>query len=200
MRPNLWGKLAFSLGEQSIFAASFSIMKIKRPSESITTMTNLVMPNDTNIVGNLFGGTLMKWMDVCGALAAARHAKKVCVTASVNNISFKQPIHLGETVSLIAKVVRAFNTSMEVYIEVYAENIKTDTQRKCNDAFFTYVAVDDDYKTVKVPGIQPLTGDEQELFELALIRRQLKLLMADKITLADAPELQKQVEEWLSEC
>jgi acyl-CoA hydrolase len=175
-------------------------MNIKRPSDSITTMTNLVMPNDTNIVGNLFGGKLMEWMDICGALSAARHSKHVCVTASVNNISFKQPIHLGETVTLVARVVRAFNTSMEVYIEVYAEDIRKGTKRKSNDAYFTYVAIDDDHKTVKVPVIQPLSSEEQELFELSLIRRQLKLLMADKITLKDAPELQAQVMEWLKDC
>lgn len=175
-------------------------MNIKRPSDSITTMTNLVMPNDTNIVGNLFGGKLMEWMDICGALSAARHCKQVAVTASVNNISFKEPIHLGETVSLVARVVRSFNTSMEVYIEVYAENIRKGTKRKSNDAYFTYVAVDENYKTVKVPAIQPLSAEEQELFELSLIRKQLKLLMADKITLKDAPELQKQVMDWLGEC
>ena len=175
-------------------------MQIKRPSDSLTTMTNLVMPNDTNIVGNLFGGTLMNWMDLCGAMAAARHAKHICVTASVNNISFRKPIHLGETVTLLAKVVRAFNTSMEVHIDVYAEDLKTDVKRKCNEAYFTYVAVDDHYKTVKVPGIMPLSEDEKELFERSLITRQLKLMMAEKINLGQAPELKAQVEEWLEEC
>ncbi|MBI3141967.1 MAG: acyl-CoA thioesterase [Bacteroidetes bacterium] len=172
-------------------------MEIKRPSDSITTMTNIVMPNDTNIVGNLFGGTLMQWMDICGALAAARHSRNVCVTASVNNISFAKPIHLGETVTLISRVVRAFNTSMEVYIEVYAEDVRVGQKRLCNDAYFTYVAMDSDYKTVKVPAIQPLSDDEKGLFELSLLRRQLKLLMAEKIQLRDAPELKKQMEDWL---
>ena len=175
-------------------------MKIKRPSDSITTMTNLVMPNDTNIAGNLFGGKMMEWMDICGALSAARHSKHVSVTASVNNISFKEPIHLGETVTLVARVVRSFNTSVEVYIEVYAENIRKGTKRKANEAYFTYVAIDEDHKKVTVPTIHPLSKDEQELFELSLIRRQLKLLMADKITLKDAPELQEQVMEWLKDC
>lgn len=175
-------------------------MKIKRPSDSITTMTNLVMPNDTNIVGNLFGGKMMEWMDICGALSAARHSRNVSVTASVNNISFKEPIHLGETVTLIARVVRSFNTSMEVYIEVYAENIRKGTKRKANEAYFTYVAIDEDHQKVTVPNIHPLSKEEQELFELSLIRKQLKLLMADKITLKDAPELQEQVMEWLKDC
>lgn len=174
-------------------------MSVKRPSDSLTTMTQLVMPNDTNILGKLFGGKLLHWMDVVGALAASKHCRHVAVTAAANNISFKEPVDLGETVTLIAKVVRAFNTSMEVYIEVYAEKLTDGIKRKCNDAYFTYVALDDNKKPARVPELQPLTSDEQMLFDKSLIRKQLKLLMADKIGLKDAPELQEKIKEWQSE-
>lgn len=188
----LWDELPL----QQIFETS---MTVKRPSDSLTTMTQLVMPNDTNILGKLFGGKLLHWMDVVGALAASKHCRHVSVTAAANNISFKEPVDLGETVTLIAKVVRAFNTSMEVYIEVYAEKLTDGIKRKCNDAYFTYVALDDDKKPAKVPELQPLTSDEQILFDKSLIRKQLKLLMADKIVLKDAPELQEKIKEWQSE-
>ncbi|MCB0736375.1 MAG: acyl-CoA thioesterase [Bacteroidetes bacterium] len=174
-------------------------MSVKRPSDSLTTMTQLVMPNDTNILGKLFGGQLLHWMDVVGALAASKHCRHVAVTAAANNISFKEPIELGETVTLVAKVVRSFNTSMEVYIEVFAEKLTEGISRKCNDAYFTYVALDDNKRPTKVPDLQPLTSDEQELFDKSLIRKQLKLLMAKKIKLSQAPELQQQIKKWETE-
>lgn len=187
----------YSYEHKTTFAAYKLIkMNIKRPSDSLTIMTELVMPNDTNIVGNLLGGRLLHWMDICAAIAAQKHCKHVAVTASVNNVSFQTPIKLGDTVSLLAKVVRAFNTSMEVHIEVWAENLVKGTKLKSNDAFFTFVAIDNEGKPIKIPAIQPLSDDEQELYEQSLIRRQLKLLMANKLKLDKAPELKAQIEGW----
>lgn len=179
-----------------IFVVEDNRMSVKRPTDSLVTMTELVMPNDTNTVGNLFGGRLMHWMDISGALSAAKHSGYVCVTASVNNISFRVPIELGEVVTLIARVVRSFNTSMEVHIEVYKENLKVRDKIKCNEAYFTYVAIDENKKPSLVDEIQPLSDEESLHYVQALIRRQLKLLMAGKIKLEEAPELQNQINEW----
>lgn len=171
-------------------------MNLKRPSDSLTTMNEMVLPNDTNMLNNLMGGRLLHWMDICAAISAQKHAGCVSVTAAVNNVSFAHPIKLGQVVTLISKVVRAFNTSMEVHIEVWCEDLTSRTKKKCNEAYLTFVALDGQGGKVKVPEIQPLTEDEVKLFDAALIRRQMKLLMAGKISLENAPELKAQFEEW----
>ena len=107
-------------------------MKKKNCSESHVTMTELVLPNDTNGLNNLMGGRLMHWMDIAAAIAAQRHSNRIVVTASVDNISFSEPIQIGNTVTLKAFVTRAFSTSMEVYIEVTAENIPANKKVKSN--------------------------------------------------------------------
>lgn len=164
-------------------------MEIKRPSDSLTIMNELVLPNDTNMLNNLMGGRLLHWMDIAAAIAAFKHTKHICVTASVDEVSFNYPIKLGNLVTLQAKVVRSFNTSMECYIEVFTQDMTTDVKVKCNEAFYTFVALDKDGKRVKVPTIQPLTEDEQKLYDYALIRKQQKLLTSGKITIDEAPEL-----------
>jgi len=135
------------------------------------------------------GGRLMHWMDVVSAIAAQKHSNSVVVTASVDNISFAQPIQLGDVVSLTAFVTRAFNTSMEVYIEVTAENIPANEKEKTNSAFFTFVAVDSKSRPKKVPELLPDSVHEQELFDGALRRRQLRLILAKRMKAADANEL-----------
>ncbi|HQW00792.1 MAG TPA: acyl-CoA thioesterase, partial [Bacteroidia bacterium] len=100
-------------------------LKAKSPQESLTINTELVLPNDTNTLGNLMGGRLLHWMDIAAAISAHRHCGRIVVTASVNNVSFNQPIKLGEVVTLHAKVSRAFNSSMEVFIDVWVENNTT---------------------------------------------------------------------------
>jgi acyl-CoA hydrolase len=174
-------------------------MEVKRPSDSLTIMNEMVLPNDTNTLNNLMGGRLLHWMDICAAMSAQKHARAICVTAAVNNVSFNHAIKLGQVVTLQAKVVRSFNTSMEVFIEVWTQDLtRADDRIKCNEAFYTFVALDKDGKPVKVPPIAPLSDDDKKLFDYALLRKQLKLLGSGKIKMADAPELSRQFQRWLN--
>jgi acyl-CoA hydrolase len=165
-------------------------MKTKKPSESITRMTEMVLPNDTNVLGNLMGGRLMHFMDIAAAIAAGRHCNRVVVTASVDSVEFKSPIRLGEVITLVARVTRAFNTSLEVLIDVFAENPLTGNRRHCNTAFFTFVAVDQAGNPLPVNKLEPETEYEHALFEGALKRRELRLnLSAER--LATLPEAEQ---------
>ncbi len=161
----------------------------KTPKSSCVTMTELVLPNDTNTLNNLMGGRLMHWMDVVSAIAAQKHSNRIVVTASADNISFKNPIQLGDVVTLEAKVTRAFNSSMEVYVEVFAENIPSGTKFKSHSAFFTFVAVDQSGRPIDVPELKPETEEEVELHAGALRRRQLRLVLAKRMKAEDATEL-----------
>ena len=142
-------------------------------------MTEIVMPNDTNGLGNLMGGKLLHWMDVAAAIAAQRHAGRVVVTASVDFVNFKSPIALNEVVTLEARVTRAFTTSMEVRIDVYAE-LPTQgiPRRDCNTAFYTFVAVDQSGRPIPVVKIEPETPAEQQWYDDALARRKMRLSIA----------------------
>ncbi|RYD72008.1 MAG: acyl-CoA thioesterase [Sphingobacteriales bacterium] len=174
-------------------------MEIKRPSDSLVIMNELVLPNDTNTLNNLMGGRLLHWMDICAAMSAQKHARAICVTAAVNNVAFNHPIKLGNVVTLQSKCVRAFNTSMEVQIEVWTQDLtKNGDKIKCNEAFYTFVALDHDGNTVKVPPIEPLSDDEKKVFEYALLRRQLKLMVSGKTTIDKTPELKRLFERWVS--
>src|SRR2546421_4358133 len=117
-------------------------LKPKTPKESLAVLTEIVLPNDTNTLGNLMGGRLLHLMDIAAAISAHRHCGRVVVTASVNNVSFNQPIKLGEIVTMNAKISRAFSSSMEVVIDVWVENRMTGEKKKCNEAIYTFVAVD----------------------------------------------------------
>jgi acyl-CoA hydrolase len=164
--------------------------KKKSPKDSLVTMTELVLPNDTNTLNNLMGGRLMHWMDIVSAISAQKHSNRIVVTASVDNISFKYPITLGDVVMLKAHVTRAFSSSMEVYIEVQAENIPSGKKYSSNSAFFTFVAVDQSGRPIDVPEIIPETPEEKELYDGALRRRQLRLVLAKRMNPEDAKELQ----------
>jgi acyl-CoA hydrolase len=165
-------------------------MKAKRPSESLTVMTEIVLPNDTNNLNNLFGGQLLSWMDRCAAIAAHRHSRRIAVTASVNNVSFKQAIPVGSIVTLEAKVSRAFSSSMEVFVEVSMEDQRGQGNAiRCNEAMYTFVAVDQNGKPIEVPEVVPETAEEIEFFEGALRRRQLRLVLAQRMKPEDAVEL-----------
>jgi acyl-CoA hydrolase len=157
--------------------------------ESLVIKNELLMPNDTNMLNNLMGGKMMYWMDICAGIAAQKHSESLVVTASVDNISFRQPIGLGSVVTLTAKVTRAFNSSMEVYIEAVAEHIPDKKRFVSNSAFFTFVAIDEGGNTVAVPEAVPQTDKEKELFEGALRRRQLRLIFAGRLKPKDAIEL-----------
>lgn len=165
-------------------------MRSKKVSESATTMTEMVMPNDTNPLGNLMGGNLMRWMDVVASICAGKHCEAHVVTASVDHVSFHKPIPLGEIVTLRAKVTRAFTTSVEIYVEVFAANIKGHQPRKCNHAYFTFVALDDQSKKpVPVPAVVPLTSEEEQLFESAERRREVRLVLSGRMKPAEASKL-----------
>jgi acyl-CoA hydrolase len=165
-------------------------MKPKKVADSMTTMTEMVMPNDTNPLHNLMGGNLMRWMDVAGSICAGKHCEAHVVTASVDHVSFQRPIPLGEIVTLKAMVTRAFNTSVEVYVEVFAADIKGGNPRKCNHAYFTFVALDDESKRpTPVPAVIPLTNEEQQLFDGAARRREVRLVLSGRIKPEEASEI-----------
>jgi len=145
-------------------------------ADSQVEMTQIVLPNDTNQLGNLLGGRLMEWMDIAAAIAAQRHSNRICVTASVDNLVFHQAIKQGEVVTLRASVNRAFGTSMEVGVQVTAENLLTGDQRTANTAYFTFVAVDDRTQPVAVPRIAPRNAEERRRYKEALERRNARLL------------------------
>lgn len=163
--------------------------KQKTPSESLAIMTELVLPNDTNTLNNLMGGKLLHWMDIASAIAAQRHSNRIVVTASVDNVSFSAPIALGNVITLTAKVTRSFNSSMEVFIDVSAEDIPGGKKISSNQAFYTFVAVDQGGSPIDVPEVVPETDEEKELFAGALRRRQLRLVLAKKMKPEDATEL-----------
>jgi acyl-CoA hydrolase len=165
------------------------VLKSKNPKDSHIVMTELVLPNDTNVFGNLMGGRLMYWMDIAAALAAGKHCNSPVVTASVDNISFENPIKLGNVVHIEAKVSRAFNTSMEVYIKVWGEDHLQQYKYKSNEAYYTFVALDPNRKPRLVPPLVTETEEEQKIFEGALRRRQLRLILGGKMKPEDADEL-----------
>jgi len=164
-------------------------MDSKKPSDSHTIMTELVLPNDTNLFGNLMGGRLMYWMDIAAAMATQKHCNAPAVTASVDNISFENPIKLGNAVHIEATVTRAFNSSMEVYLKVYGEDLIQQYKYKSNEAYYTFVALDPHNKPRQVPQLIPETQEEIKLFDGALRRRQLRLILGGKLKPNDATEL-----------
>ena len=163
--------------------------KQKSPSESYGSMTELVLPNDTNTLNKLMGGRLMHWMDIVSAIAGQKHCNSIVVTASVDNISFRSPIQLGNVVTLRARVTRAFNSSVEIRIDVDAENIPEGKKVSSNSAYFTFVAVDKDGNPVEVPEVVPETEEEIELYNGALRRRQLRLILSGRMKPHEANEL-----------
>lgn len=165
-------------------------MKPKKVADSRATMTEMVMPNDTNPMNNLMGGNLMRWMDTVAAICAGKHCESYVVTASVDHISFQKPILLGDVVTLRASVTRSFNTSVEIYVEVFAADVKGHNNRRCNHAYFTFVALDDEQKKpIPTPEVIPLTREEQNLYESASRRRELRLILSGRIKPDEAGEL-----------
>ena len=163
--------------------------KPKLAKESLTTMTEMVFPNDTNTLGNLMGGNLMRMMDIVGAICAQKHSSRIVVTASLDNMSFTEPIPLGSVVTLQAKVTRAFNSSMEVGIDVWAEDIPAGKKVNTNKAFMTFVAVDQSGRPIEVPPVICETEEEKAMYESALRRRQLRLVLGGRMKPDEAKEL-----------
>lgn len=164
-------------------------MESRKVSESATVMNEIVLPNDTNVFGNLMGGRLMYWMDIAAAMTATKHCNAPCMTASVDNLSFKNPIKLGNVVRIEANITRAFNTSMEIHLKVWGEDNLHQYRYESNEAYFTFVALDPNNKPRPVPKVIPETETEKALYDGALRRRQLRLILGGKMKPDDASEL-----------
>ncbi len=169
--------------------------KAKSPSDSLVIKSELVLPNETNMYNHMMGGNLMYHMDIVGAIAAQKHCNNEVVTASVDTISFEKPIPLGDVITLKGFVTRAFSTSMEVKIEVHAESIPKGIKYKSNEAFLTFVSIDKKGKPKSIPKVSPNTPDEIRLYESALRRRELRLILAGKIKPNQAIDLKKLFDE-----
>jgi acyl-CoA hydrolase len=164
-------------------------MNPKHPSESLTILTDLVLPSETNPLNNLFGGELLARMDRAASIAARRHSRRITVTASVNHVAFNKAIPLGSVVTVEAKVSRAFTSSMEIYLDVWIEDRESGVRTKANEAIYTFVAVNETGSPVPVPQIIPETDEEKSRFDAALRRKQLSLVLAGKMNPHDATEL-----------
>ncbi len=161
----------------------------KLASETFATTSKIILPNDTNTLGNLMGGQLLNWMDINAAISAQRHCRRVVVTAAVNNVSFNKAIKLGDIVTIESKVSRSFGSSMEVFLDVSVENHRTGVRTYCNEAIYTFVAVDQVGQPITVPELIPETELEKERYNGALRRRQLGLILAGKMKPSEATEL-----------
>jgi acyl-CoA hydrolase len=164
-------------------------MNPRHPSESLTVLTDVVLPGETNPLNNLFGGELLARMDRAASIAARRHSRRITVTASVNHVAFNRAIPLGSVVTVEAKVSRAFNSSMEIYLDVWIEDRESGSKTKANEAIYTFVAVDETGNPVSVPQIEPQTDEEKDRYDAALRRKQLSLVLAGKMKPHDATEL-----------
>ena len=164
-------------------------MKAKTPQESLAISTDIVLPSETNPLGNMFGGELLARMDRTASIAARRHSREIVVTASVNHVAFSRMIPLGSVVTIEAKVSRAFKSSMEVFLDVYIEDRESGERSVANEAIYTFVAVDHAGKPVTVPELIPQTEDEKSRHAAALRRKQLSLVLAGKMNPSEATEL-----------
>jgi acyl-CoA hydrolase len=163
---------------------------------SRTMMTEMVMPNDANPMGNLMGGYLMRWMDIAGSICAGRHCGAHTVTASVDSVSFAKPIHLGDVITIKASVTRAFHTSVEVYLEVFTTSAFGADLEKSNHAYMTFVALDARTSRPKeVPQVVPETEHEQTLYDGALRRREVRLVLAGRLKPEEAHGLKALFQE-----
>lgn len=164
-------------------------MEARKAIDSFTTMNELVLPNDTNTFGDLMGGKLMYWMDIAAYLSAAKHCNSACMKASVDNLSFKTPIKLGNVICIEAIVTRAFTTSMEIHLKVWNQNMISQSKELSNEAFFTFVALDENKQPKEVPAIIAETAEQIKYYDGALRRRQLRLILGGKMKPDDATEL-----------
>lgn len=164
-------------------------MSPKTPKESVTVLTDLVLPAETNPLNNLFGGELLARMDRACSIAARRHSRRIVVTASVNHVSFAKAVPVGSVVTVEAKVSRAFKSSMEVYVDVWIEDRESGLRTRANEGIYTFVAVDETGSPIPVAKIVPETPLEKERFDGALRRKQLSLILSGKMNPDDATEL-----------
>ncbi|MFZ4427810.1 MAG: acyl-CoA thioesterase [Saprospiraceae bacterium] len=159
-----------------------TVPRPKKVRESKSIMTEMVMPNDANPMGNLMGGNLLRWMDIVSGICAGKHCEAHVVTASVDHVSFQRPIRVGDIVTLEASVTRSFHSSVEIYVEVFAADIKGHDTRRCNHAYYTFVALDEaNGKPIPAPVVIPLTDIEQQRFESAPRRREVRLILSGRM-------------------
>ena len=158
----------------------------KTVAESKSDYAEMALPIYANPLGKLIGGRVMHLVDMAGAIAAMRHCGRTVVTASVDHMSFLRPISIGELVTLRSSVNRAFRTSMEVGVVVYAEDLQTGEQRHTSSAYLTFVALDEYGRRVPVPPVVPETEEEKRRYDEAAIRRELRLQMKDKSLLKES--------------
>jgi acyl-CoA hydrolase len=145
---------------------------VRTVASTQSEMTEIILPNDTNVLGNLLGGRLMHFIDLTGAMAAYRHARTPVVTAAMDHIDFIQPVRLGDLVTLKSSVNRAFTSSMEVGVKAWAENTRTGAVAHVASAYLVFVAVDEHGRLQKVPQLKPETPDELRRYDDALRRRE----------------------------
>ncbi len=179
----------YRLTSKGITFAKTFVMQARTPKDSLTVLTDIVLPSETNPIGNMFGGELLARMDRAASISARRHSRRIVVTASVNHVAFNKMIPVGSVVTVEAKVSRAFKTSMEVYMDVWIEDRESGIKSKANEAIYTFVAVNEMGAPMEVPEITPETELEKERFEAALRRKQLSLVLAGKMKPKDASEL-----------
>lgn len=149
-------------------------MKTKSPSDSETIKTEVVCPNDTNPMGMLLGGRLVQWMDIAAAVCAQNHAEKICVTASIDSVNFKNSARVGDIITIKAKITRAFETSMEIFVETRAKNVLSQESYLINEAYFTFVALDDQAHATAVCAVKPKTKIEIGHYKNAMKRKKAK--------------------------
>lgn len=164
-------------------------MNSKTPKESLTILTDMVLPGETNALNNLFGGEILARMDRASSISAQRHSRRIVVTASVNHVAFTKAVPVGSVVTVESKVSRAFRSSMEIFVDVWIEDRESQERTKVNEGIYTFVAVDRTGTPVKVPAITPETKLEKERYEGALRRKQLSLVLAGKMQPEEAKEL-----------
>ncbi|MFQ5632159.1 MAG: acyl-CoA thioesterase [bacterium] len=145
------------------------------PDRPIAELTEIVLPNDANILGNILGGKVMHLIDIACAIAAFRHCRRPVVTASIDSLDFKHPIKVGELINVKAALNRAFHTSMEIGAKVFSENMLTGEGKHTSSAYLTFVALGDDGKPIKVPEYVPAAPADQRHWKQAEIRRQIRL-------------------------
>jgi acyl-CoA hydrolase len=146
----------------------------KKPSESEMTTARLMMPTDANVLGNVFGGAIMRYMDEIAAIVAWRHAGMNCVTASIDRMNFYAPVYVGNLLILKAKVNYVGNTSMEIGVRIEAHDPTTRRAAHTGSCYLTYVALDEKGRPAPIPKLRPVTPEEKRHFKQALARRRLR--------------------------
>lgn len=153
------------------------LISYKIPSESITIKTEVVCPNDTNPMNILQGGRLIEWMDIAAAVCAQTHAGKICVTASINQIDFNAAARVGDIITIHACITRAFNSSMEIFVHAFARQVTAGKKYLISEAYFTFVALDENGKAAQVTAVKPVTALQKKQYNEAEKRKTKKNIL-----------------------